>query len=148
MYVKFCELWCSCVYIRRLCKQMLQIRDVFLGQTMCCSWGHVDRLVTRRIWLKHSAIYSGEIIVPVNNTLESCGKSLEKYCVIFMSNYSPQAQKLLPILQKHQRLNWTADHVNGTCSLNMITRLRYGQTPSHLYYTAPPRGPCGRTAFI
>ena len=40
---KCCELWCSCVYRRRLCTQMLQIRNVFLGQTMCCSWGNVDR---------------------------------------------------------------------------------------------------------
>ena len=39
---------------------MFQIRDVFLGQTMCCSWTHVDRLVTRRIWSKHRAIYSGK----------------------------------------------------------------------------------------
>ena len=70
---------------------------------------------------------------------------------IFMSNYSPQvqnSQKLLPVLQKHQRLNCTADHVNATCGLSMKTRLRYGQTPSHLYYTAEPRGPCGRTSFI
>ena len=65
-----------------------------------------------------------------------------------MSNYSPQAQKLLPILQKHQRLNLIADHVIATCGLNMKTGLRYGQTPSHLYYTAQPRGSCGRTAFI
>ena len=42
----------------------------------------------------------------------------------------------------------TGDHVNTTCGLNMKTRLRYGQTPSHFYYTAQPRGPCGRTAFI
>ena len=34
---KCCELWCSCTYRRRLCTQMLQIRDVFLGQMMCCS---------------------------------------------------------------------------------------------------------------
>ena len=73
-----------------------------------------------------------------------------------MSNYAHQTQKLLPDLQKQQhklrrlaseikfRLNWTADHVNATCGLNMKTRLRYRQTPSHLYYTAQPRNPCGR----
>ena len=105
----WCQTSCSFVYRRRLCTQMLQLRDVFLGQRMCCSWGHVDRLVTRR-----------------KQRFESCGTSLKKYWVIFMSNYSPQAQKLLPILQKHQRLNWTADHVNATCGLNMKTRLRYG----------------------
>ena len=65
-----------------------------------------------------------------------------------MSNYLPQAQKLLPVLRKHQRLNWKADHVNATYGLNMKTRLRYGQTPSHLYYTAQPRSPCGRTASL
>ena len=53
-----------------------------------------------------------------------------------MSNYFPQAQKLLPILQKlqhklnfdgsYQRLNWTADDVNAVCDLNMKTRLRLG----------------------
>ena len=63
---------------------------------------------------------------------ESCGKSLEKYWVIFMSNHSPQAHKLVPILQKHHRLNWTADHVNAMCGLNMKTRLRY-----HISITLP-----------
>ena len=73
---------------------------------------------------------------------ENCGKSVEKYRVIFMLNYSPQAQKLLPILQKHQRLNWTADHVNVTCGLNMKTRWRYGQTPSP-HHTSFSGAPCG-----
>ena len=41
-----------------------------------------------------------------------------------------------------------ADHVNATCRLNMKTRLRYRQTPSHIWYTAQPRSTCGHTAFI
>ena len=57
MYEKCGELSCSCVYRSRLCTQMLQIRDVFLGQTKCCSWGrgHIDRpgnilVVIRDVW--------------------------------------------------------------------------------------------------
>ena len=52
------------------------------------------------------------------------------------------------ITDSYQRLNWTVDHVNATCAVNVKTRLRYEQTPSHLNYTVQPRGPCGRTAFI
>ena len=94
---------------------------------MCCSWGHVDRLVTRRIWLKHRAIYSGEIIVPENNTLWKLWKKSREISEL----YSCQTTHL-KFKNSYQRLNWTADHVNAMRGLNMKTKLRYGQTPSPL----------------
>ena len=48
---------------------MLQIRDVFLFKRRAAVEGMLVVLVTHRILLKNCAIYSGEIIVPENNTL-------------------------------------------------------------------------------
>ena len=147
MYVKCCELWCSCVYRRRLCTQMLQIKDVFF-----LHWSN-DVLQLRSCWspgdatsLVETSCYNCTRKQHTLKAVEKVSRNIELYSCQ-TTHLKPKRQKLLPILQKHQRLNWTADHVNATYGLNMKTRLRYVDT-SHLYYTTHPRSPCGRTAFI
>ena len=102
-------------------------------ETSCYLFGRNN--CTRK---QHTNTLKAVVKVSINTELYSCQTT----------HLKPKNSYPVPILQKHQRLNWTADHVNATCGLNMKTRLRYGQTPSHLYYTAQPRGPCGCTAFI
>ena len=115
------------------------------------TWGHVNRpgdatnivLSFREIWLYQKTTH-----------FESCGKILEKYWIYSCQTTHPKSSDHFSKSSNrnfdgwHQRLNFTADPVNAMFILNMRTRLWYRQTPSLLYYTAQPRSPCGRTAFI
>ena len=137
MYGKCCELRCSCVYRRRLLYTDASNKRCFSWS----SWGHVDcpgDLFGRNNCTRKQ--HTLKAVVKVSRNIELYSS--------FHVNYSHQTQKLLPDLQKQQRklrrlaseikfrLNWTADHVNVTCGLNMKTRLRYRQTPSHLLHCA------------
>ena len=118
----------------------------FLVKGCAAVEGMLIVLVTRRIWSKHRAIQTTHF--------ENCGKILEKYGIYSCQTTHPKSSDHFSKSSNrnfdgsHQRLSFAAEPVNAMCRLNVRTRLWYRQTPSLLYYTAQPRSPCGRTAFI
>ena len=106
------------VLVTRRIWKMLQIRDSFLGERRAAVIfeGMFIVLAMRRILSKHCAFFSGNIIVPENNTLKAVVKFSRniEHVHVKQLTLSPKTLTAIPVNRNfdgsHKILNWTADH--------------------------------------